>query len=294
MRRPAMTALLALSLVCVALAAAGHGALEIVLFDAPRGAWLGALRDDAPLVVLEERDGWRRVRLEGWTMAPAAPGPGSALSGGAGGEPAPAAVAASAPRPVAVQGVLAPPLGAGGAAGSGVLVLLVKESGALDSEHLRIGAEQCLELASLVAVRAAMNADDGIVIAEHTGDLAVKVVQRIARRRDAATRGSCGWRRDSESAAISSRSAGRAPRRSSKGPWRGAPFPTPAAGSSSRGWSRDATASWRSRAPEKPRVPGPSRSRSKVTDRACSIRSPTGRPCRRTGVCASIPPRVAG
>src|SRR6266851_1227397 len=50
--------------------------------------------------------------------------------------------------------------------------------------HLRIGAEQRLELAALVAVRAAMNADDGIVIAEHTGDLAVQVVQRIAMLRE--------------------------------------------------------------------------------------------------------------
>jgi len=40
-----------------------------------------------------------------------------------------------------VKGVLAPPLQAGGAPGSGVLVLLVGESGELDAEHRRVGAE---------------------------------------------------------------------------------------------------------------------------------------------------------
>jgi len=57
MKRAHLPALVALALVCVTLAAAGRGAGEIVLFDAPKGGWLGALRDDASLVVLEERDG---------------------------------------------------------------------------------------------------------------------------------------------------------------------------------------------------------------------------------------------
>ncbi len=159
MRCAALTALLALFLFCVTLAAAGRGALEIVLFDAPRGAWLGALREDAPLVVLEERDGWRRVRLEGWTMAPTAvpegtgmpesSGPGATtpreagavVSGDTAGGPAPAAATPVAPRVAVVQGVLAPPLGAGGTAGAGVLVLLVKESSVLESEHRKLGAD---------------------------------------------------------------------------------------------------------------------------------------------------------
>ena len=42
---------------------------EILLLDAPRGAWLGTLRPDAPVTVLEERDGWQRVRVEGWIAA---------------------------------------------------------------------------------------------------------------------------------------------------------------------------------------------------------------------------------
>jgi len=142
MRRVVFTAPLALVLVCVSLAAAGRVAPELALFDAPKGAWLGALREDAPLVVLEERDGWRRVRLEGWIMAPtAAPaGTGMPVPADTPGSPAQAATPAM-PHLVSVQGVLAPPLGAGGGAGAGVLVLLVKENGDLDSEHRKAGAE---------------------------------------------------------------------------------------------------------------------------------------------------------
>jgi len=136
MRRAALTGLLALFLVCFTLAAAGGGAGEIVLFDAPRGTWLGALREDAALVVLEERDGWRRVRLEGWTTAPTARPVET-------GTPESSGPAATASREAAavVQGVLTPSLGAGGSAGAGVLVLLVKESSVLDSEHRKLGAE---------------------------------------------------------------------------------------------------------------------------------------------------------
>jgi hypothetical protein len=143
MRRAALPALLALALVCVTVAAAGRG--EIVLFDAPKGSWLGALSDEAPLVVLEERDGWRHVRLEGWIMdrseAPAAgkkreaaPQPAAAATGGASTIAAPA-------RQTTVQGLLSPPMGAGGSAGAGVLVLLVGESAALDALHRKAGAE---------------------------------------------------------------------------------------------------------------------------------------------------------
>jgi hypothetical protein len=132
MRRAALTALPALFLVCVAFAAAGRSALETVLFDAPRGVWLGALRGDAPLVVLEERDGWRRVRLEGWIAAPTAAPEGTV---------GPDSSVPTAPALAVVQGVLAPPLRAGGTAGAGVLVLLVKEDSALDSEHRNLGIE---------------------------------------------------------------------------------------------------------------------------------------------------------
>ena len=146
MRRGALPALLALALLCVSVAAAGRGAGEIALFDAPKGAWLGGLRDDAPLVVLEERDGWRHVRLDAWIMGPPT-APGSA--GGTTAPPKERATPAEAdPMDVpgssaqgAVQGVLTPPMGAGGSAGAGVLVLLVAESNALDAEHRKAGEE---------------------------------------------------------------------------------------------------------------------------------------------------------
>jgi len=152
MRRAALPALLVLALVCVTVAAVGRGTGEIVLFDAPRGSWLGALREDAPLVVLEQRDGWRHVRLEGWIMERgAAPATGV-------GQPSTGKERETSPRPTAavtddaetiaapvgrttVQGVLAPPMGAGGSAGAGVLVLLVGESAALETEHRKIGAD---------------------------------------------------------------------------------------------------------------------------------------------------------
>ena len=152
MKRAHLPALVALALVCVTLAAAGRGTGEIVLFDAPKGGWLGALRDDASLVVLEERDGWRHVRVEAWIVNPAAghagaSGPTSRETGqGAAAKPtvAPAGDPGTVPAPVrraTVQGVLAPPMGAGGSAGAGVLVLLVGESGALDAEHRKAGEE---------------------------------------------------------------------------------------------------------------------------------------------------------
>jgi hypothetical protein len=54
---------------------------------------------------------------------------------------APAEPASGPQRLAAVQGILVPDLGSTGTAGGGVLVLLVKESESLDSEHRRVGAE---------------------------------------------------------------------------------------------------------------------------------------------------------
>jgi len=47
---------------------------ETVLFDAPRGAWLGTVRGDVPRTVVEQRDGWQRVRIEGWIAGSGASG----------------------------------------------------------------------------------------------------------------------------------------------------------------------------------------------------------------------------
>ena len=145
MKRMLAPALLALALFGLMFAASGEGVGDLVLLDHPKGTWLATVRGDSALTVLEERDGWRRVRLEGWTMA--APGPASApVPAAAPGPAAAPAPEASAPherasRGARIQGVLAPDIRAGGAAGAGVLVLLAPHSETLDAEHRRAGEE---------------------------------------------------------------------------------------------------------------------------------------------------------
>src|SRR5882672_12498953 len=85
----------------LALARLSGGGGEIVLFDAPRGAWLASMRPDAAIEVLEERDGWRHVRIEGWVSVGAAPAPGAAAPLAA--TPATATPAAAALPPAAVK-----------------------------------------------------------------------------------------------------------------------------------------------------------------------------------------------
>src|SRR2546425_2936208 len=140
-RRSAMRrtdALLALGLLGLGAAAPGQGGADMVLLDAPRGTWLATVKNDAAVAVLEERDGWRRVRLEGWTMAPAAARPD-------GPAPAPPAQQSTSPGTgssgARVQGVLAPDIRSGGSAGANLLVLLVRESNALLADHHRAGEE---------------------------------------------------------------------------------------------------------------------------------------------------------
>jgi hypothetical protein len=48
--------------------------MEVRGFVGARGAWLAEARTDASVVVLEERDGWKRVRIEGWVPADAVTG----------------------------------------------------------------------------------------------------------------------------------------------------------------------------------------------------------------------------
>src|SRR5262245_53364882 len=103
--------------------AAAPGGGEVVLLDGPRGAWLGTLKEGAPLVVLEEKDGWRHVRLEGWVMAGApitAPGEAPPPA------PLPQEGMAQAGAGASVQGVLAAAIGTGNGPGAGVLTLLVR------------------------------------------------------------------------------------------------------------------------------------------------------------------------
>ena len=49
-----------------------------------------------------------------------------------------------------------------------------------ENSHIGVGAEQRLEAAAFVAVRAAMNRDDRVGVAEHAGDPLMQVVQRVA------------------------------------------------------------------------------------------------------------------
>lgn len=142
MRRP-LPLLLTLALVGVAAALASGG--PAILFDAPHGARLATLDDAETVTVLERRDGWARIRLEGWVQegqTPLGNSPSPAPSAPVSGAAAPAAAAAPASGSASIQGVLAPPLGAGGGPGAGVLVLLVRDGDDLDRAH-RTAGEEC-------------------------------------------------------------------------------------------------------------------------------------------------------
>ena len=135
MKRALALSVLVLTLFCLKAAASGRETADLVLLDLPKGSWLATVRGDASVTVLEEKDGWRRVRLEGWTMAAPGSTPGRAASPG----PASAPAATGGAR---IVGVLAPDIRTGGAPGAGLLVLLARESPALDAEH-RTGGEEC-------------------------------------------------------------------------------------------------------------------------------------------------------
>jgi hypothetical protein len=149
----------------LALAGLGPGLAggdEVALFDAPRGAWLATVRADAPLLILEERGGWRRVRVEGWV--PAAGGGGAPTGGGAGpsgppeGGPGPGAApekgAAGRVGGAAVRGVLSPAAADVAARpGAGLVVLLVPRLETLEAEHALLGAS-CRERARAAEERA--------------------------------------------------------------------------------------------------------------------------------------------
>lgn len=135
MKRVLALSLLVLALCCLEFAASGGEKADLVLLDHPKGSWLATVRSDAAMTVLEEQDGWRRVRVEGWTMAAAGP----AAVGTAAEAPA---QEAEAPAEARIVGVLAPDIRKGGAPGAGILVLLARESQELDAEH-RKGGEEC-------------------------------------------------------------------------------------------------------------------------------------------------------
>ena len=122
--------------------AAGGGGMT--LLSTPGGAWLATVREDAPLTTIEESDGWRKVRIEGWIPL-GAPGPGGAPDAPPPPPPSPPAAGGT------ITGVLVPPAGQESAGpGSGILVFLVGDLDRLDAEHARVG-EGC---------RAQLTADD--------------------------------------------------------------------------------------------------------------------------------------
>jgi hypothetical protein len=114
----------------------------IVLLDAPRGGWLGEIRAGAPLEVIEERDGWRKVRIEGWVRA--LPGGAPAMpSSTAPPVPAVPPAAAGASRAQGISGLLSPrPQMQPATTGGGLVVLVLADPDATDAAHQALG-ERC-------------------------------------------------------------------------------------------------------------------------------------------------------
>ena len=118
----------------------------IVLLDAPRGGWLGEIRAGTPLAVIEERDGWRKVRIEGWVRdlpegTPAKPSDAAAAPAGA----------AGAFR-AGISGLLSPRPGMQPATpGGGLVVLVLADPAATDAAHQALGASCRADLAAFDA-----------------------------------------------------------------------------------------------------------------------------------------------
>ncbi len=137
MKRTGRVLAVALALIGVfRLAAGGAGTGDLILFDAPRGAWLATVRAEAPLTVVEERDGWRRVRLEGWTAAA-----GSGVQGGTGPVGTTSGPARGPAGGTVVRGVLLAADDAPAPAGAGLIVMLLADLETLEREHGKAGEE---------------------------------------------------------------------------------------------------------------------------------------------------------
>ncbi|MCZ6695190.1 MAG: hypothetical protein O7A63_01500 [Acidobacteria bacterium] len=177
----------------------GAGPGDLTLFDAPRGAWLGTLRPDAPVVVLGEEDGWRRIRVEAWVSASSAVASPSGGSTGQATPPSrgqdsggsPTARHASSPG-ATIRGVLT--ADGNGPAGSSLIVLLVANLEAMDREHSRAGEGCAGRLAGIDARiaslreegRRALNSTDNFREATTRSDRAKQELKGAeAERRDA-------------------------------------------------------------------------------------------------------------
>jgi hypothetical protein len=120
-------------------AASRAGTGDVTLFDGPRGAWLGTLRSDAPIAVVEEHDGWRRVRVEGWISASS--GHAAMTRSEPGAAPPPGEAVRPSAAGVAVSGVLLPPGDPAGSVGAGLIVQLLSDPEGFDREHGSAGEE---------------------------------------------------------------------------------------------------------------------------------------------------------
>jgi hypothetical protein len=156
----------------------------LVLFDAPRGAWLGELRSDAPIQVIEERDGWRHIRIEGW-VHDGAPLPQGASSSA----PPPAG---TTPLTTTLRGLLTPRPGMEPATvGGGLAVLFLPDPDALDAAHRTLGepcraalAELDLRLVTLDQdVQASLNSSSNFKEAAQRNDRAKAALAAAQRER---------------------------------------------------------------------------------------------------------------
>ena len=143
----------------------GAGPGDLTLFDAPRGAWLGTLRPDAPVVVLGEEEGWRRIRLEAWVPVSSAigsssgEGTGRPLAPSGGAEPTAGPAARSAASSAAtILGVLTAE--GDGPLGSSLIVLLASDLEGMDRDHARAGEECAARIAGIDARIASLEDDE--------------------------------------------------------------------------------------------------------------------------------------
>jgi len=166
----------------------------LVLFDAPRGAWLGELRKDAAIQVIEERDGWRHIRIEGWVHdGVPLPSGGAATPPAAGaGSAAPAAPAGTTSAATTLRGVLTPRSGMEPATvGGGLAVLFLLDPDGTDAAHRALGepcraalAEIDQRLAKLDAdVQASLNSSSNFKEAAQRNDRARSAVAAAQRER---------------------------------------------------------------------------------------------------------------
>jgi hypothetical protein len=172
---------LGMAAAAAAVSAAGD---TLVVLDGPRGAWLGEVRGDAPFQVIEEKDGWRHVRLEGWIHA------GPAVSGGA------AARSATMPAPPgsgSLSGILTPLPGMDPATlGTNLVVWLLGDPDRLDADHKALGEECRRSLAAIdqriagldEALRHALNSSDNFRQAASNNDHAKSDLAAAQKSRD--------------------------------------------------------------------------------------------------------------